>query len=305
MTCRVLRCIGVGLTIAALAGCGADSGEVRAESATTRNTELTGSPDALPSYRATEGDPNELVSYSQFGAVDHAYEFTSYEQLRDYSDAAVIGTLQDVRVVSRRPDDGVGSGRIEFDFELLMTLGGQTRVTRNPEVGGDRFTVVLPLAASDAVVAQLGERLDPLLGSARYLMFLNHEVVSGADGGLAKQVTYVPAYLGEQLSWIFAESPADAGDLAIPNPKQYLAAEAVARGEEVTGTSSPPLVVDEYTTDRGEPAGVSLNEAARSLAGEVGHPSTEEPPRRADFLARLKIVEPSSPVYLKDVFSEP
>lgn len=259
-----------------LAACsGGGDAELRAEEPSTVDSGNDGRSGL--EFEPFDGDPSELISYSNFGLVEYLVTYENYEQLRDYSDLAAIAELADLRVIEPAKAGEPVPGRMEADFKLLRTLGGRYPPIANAEVSADLFTVVLPLDATESLASTIDERAHPLYGRARYLMFLNHEVV--AEGNeLVRTERYQPAYLGEGVSWIFAEWPED-GKLVIPHPKPYLLEEAVARGEELTGTTLiEELHIEPFSTDGGPPAGLSLAEAAERLQGVTGLAAVEPPP---------------------------
>lgn len=229
-------------------------------------------------FQEYSGDPNELVSYAPQGTADYLYTFESYEQLRDYSDSAVLGRLRDVRVVREPSTDGLGAGQLEFDFDLIAVVGGKSRVV-GPTAAADYFSVRVRLLALPEVIEQIPQRFAPLLGRARYLMFLSRGVEQGTDGEAYWTPFYVPMYVDDALSWVLAERPAG-GTFGVPLPKPYVVEAALDRGEEVTGTSQPEGARDypDFADDEGDPSGLSAQEIVDAFAAEQGTTSTPPPP---------------------------
>src|SRR3546814_272595 len=98
-----------------VAACGSDASNV------TSGDSVGSEPP--PQQADALGDPRELVSLMNPGSAQTVVTFESYEQLRDYSDLAAIGTISNVRIERTYGAPFVEPGVMAFDFRAQRLLG--------------------------------------------------------------------------------------------------------------------------------------------------------------------------------------
>ncbi len=215
------------------------------------------------------GDPRELVSLMNPGSAQTVVTFESYEQLRDYSDLAAIGTISNVRIERTYGAPFVEPGVMAFDFRAQRLLGGRF-ANLDP---GDTVTVILPMSATDEMVSEVLPRIRRLENRNRFAFFLFHIVEphwSGMEGTVFEPILYggPPA--------ILAEWPGD-GRLTDLQPYDYLLGSSEARGERATGTSLPDKLDWHPRFERRGLIGLTPDEAHERYAKPAGKPPVAAP----------------------------
>lgn len=246
-----------------MSACGTSGGQqvgIKADAPTTPGA---------PASHSTDGDPRDLISLTNVGVAQTFVVFETYEQLRDYSDVATIGTVERIEITKPYVEPWVVPGEMEVTVLVDAVLGGRfTDVS-----SGDRIVVRFPMHAPDDVLSEVVPRLAKLEGTARYAMFLQQ-----VDDAPRR---FEPIFHGAP-SPVLAEWPDD-GRLTDMVPHDYLARDAIRRGEEKTGTSAPPppewqpAFETSSTSDLRPPIGMTVAEAAERFAGRAGEPTVEPP----------------------------
>ncbi len=269
------------VVVAVGVACGGSPVSVRAEAgpdarAVADRSAPTGT--SLPSYEGVptyEGNPGDLLSLSNLGVAEYIMYYDSYPQMRDYSDTVVVATLSKVEPISDPLPDGLLPGILHAKFAVDAIVGGREQ----PSLTDGLLTVTLPLSADKEIQATVLRRLEKMYGRAEYLLFLRRATPE-KDAG----VTYV-INLDNGPPGVLAAWPGD-GRLSPIQPANDLFAAAEARGEELTGTSTPVTEPPGPTYQGRSPIGLTISEVLRSFAAEVGSASTS-PPRNWDKYLKL------------------
>lgn len=259
--------------VAAVAACGGgggdavvvdDRGDPRSEAATR----------AVPEHDA---DPGEILTLTSAGTATHLVTYDSYPEKRDYSFAVILATLEEARVHEAPSDDGLLSRTIEYRFALQEQVGGVEAV-RTDEDG--TVSVVLPLDGDAETTERVLARMEPLMGNASYLLFLVPAAVDGLPDAYAPSIQNGPPGILAVWPGDGRLSPIQGGnDLELP---------AIERGEDLTGTSSPPEPPIGPDFSGEAPIGWTVDEVLDSFAAEVG---TSASPPPAGWDAYLQIVD--------------
>ena len=213
----------------------------------------------------TKGDPRDMVSFSVLGTAQTFVRYDTYEQLRDYTDLSMIGTVEKITVAEPYEEPYLSPGQLQVDMTVDAVLGGQVTDVSV----GDSISVVLPFNATEKQWATYGGRLDALRG-ARFAMFL---VVKPAPEGSSRR--FSPKLYNAPPA-ILAEWPGD-GRLTDLKPHDFLALEAVERGVEKTGVPYEGEAEWAPTFEGGGPIGMTVAEAARDFAGTSGRQAVDPP----------------------------
>ncbi len=250
---------------------GASCGETRTanDAVETRDTEVAhpaGVVDAGASSRSSSqapssGDPRDLVSLSVLGEGQTRVTFDNYEQLRDYADVAALVRIEKVSVAQPFLDPYVLPGELDVSATVLQPLGGRLNVG-----SGSKLTFVLPLNANESQIARFGDRMDRLAGMG-FALFAWRRVWS------ERPETYELNRRGAPNS-VLAMWPG-VGRLAAVEPNDFLAEDAVKRGQERTGTSSAPYPEWKPNFDGPSPIGADVHSLTRFA--NVGKERVEAP----------------------------
>lgn len=218
-----------------------------------------------------DGYPGDLLALTNFGVMDVLMRYDSFEQARDWTDAAVLATLQRVSVERPRGSDPrfptFVSGRLRVEFSVDRQLGGREEV----RTGDDGQLVVgLPLEADAELTAEVLARLEGLYGKAQYLLFLNRAIPPN-EREVWYGIDFPTAPEGMLAVW-----PRD-GRLSPVEPPNDLFADAVKRGEAKTGMldTEVPSTAPEFEGPK--PIGLHVADLEREFAAPIGTPRTPEP----------------------------
>ena len=259
-TSQCLRGVAVALVLLGTA-CGASDGAT-----VTGGDDPVGTPDGLAEVQqvTTDGDPRDLVSFTNATDAVTLVNFDSYEQLRDYADLSVVATVQDVTIARAFEAGDLLPGELRVEVRVDAVLGGRMTDVHV----GDAVTFLLPLDAPTELVETYRDRLSALHG-LRFALFL----VQVVDGDADRRFTPI---LDNAPPAILAEWPDD-GRLAPVEPHDYLARGAIERGVERTGVpyDGEPDWAPRYDGDA--PIGMTVAEAAEAFAGTPGRPATGPP----------------------------
>ena len=261
-----------------ITACGSGPNERVAVSAET--DEAADAPETPGATVGYQGDPGDLFTLTASADSNVLMQYESYEQMRDYSDVVVVATLQDVVVTKPRANDGTLSGEVQADFLVLQQVGGREAAPKD-----GTLSVVLPLDAEQEVTERVLARMHSLFGTAEYLLFARKAVPR--PGGV-EDVYVVNRENGP--GGVLAVWPGD-GRLAVVQGRDDMASEALVRGEERTGTSTPTTAAFKPSFDGPAPIGLRVEELANNFAVPVGSTATEPP---AGWEAYLRAVERAS-----------
>ncbi len=153
-------------------------------------------------------------------------------------------------------------------------MGGREQ----PRTSNGQVVVTLPLDGELSVRAPVLERLSQLEGEATYLMFLRRSTPrSGVDVPV-----YVPN-LDNGPTGLLAVWPGD-GRLSPIAPLNDLAAPAIERGEQLTGTSLVNEIDVGPKFDGEKPIGYTVDQLREQFAQPVGVVATDPPENWDDYL---------------------
>ncbi len=248
------------------AACGGSTVSVRAEAGPDATTAADRSAPAGASAPMYEGNPGDLLSLSNLGTGNSLLHYDSYAQMRDYSDTVVVATLNEVEPIADPRPDGLLPGILHAKFTVDEIVGGREQ----PSLTDGLLTVTLPLHADKEIQATVLRRLEKLYGRAEYLLFLRRATPE-KDAGVTYVINFYNGPDGVLAAW-----PGD-GRLSPIGPANDLFAAADARGEELTGTSTPVTEPPGPTYEGESPMGLTISEVLRSFAAEVGSASTSPP----------------------------
>jgi len=229
----------------------------------------------------TKGDPRDLVSFMNLGDAVTFTTYDTYEQLRDYTDLAMIGTIHEFTVANPFADPYLLPGELHIDMTIDAVLGG--RMT--DLASGDPITVVLPFSATAEQYATYRDCLEALRG-ARFAMFLLQQPDSAGSPRV-----FTPRLYNAPPA-ILAEWPGD-GRLTDLIAHDYLALDAIQRGVERTGVPYEGEPEWAPTFQGGPPIGMTVAEAAEDFAGTPGEPAVD-PPEGWERLEPLLVPVPTT-----------
>lgn len=225
----------------------------------------------VPRY---EGNPGDILTLSNLGVSESILHYETYDQMRDYSDAVVLARFDRLEPTAEPSTDGSLSGFSLVYFDVVEVIGGREQ----PRTSEGQVVLTLPLDGEPKVRASVLQRLSKLEGEATYLLFLRRSTPHpGID-----VFTYVPN-LENGPSGLLAVWPGD-GRLSPVAPLNDLAAPAIERGEELTGTS---LVneIDVGPKFIGEkPIGFTVGQLREEFARPVGTVSANPPDNWDEYL---------------------
>jgi len=231
------------------------------------------SADVAGSVAPVTGDPSDLltVGWRSSATVDSLMQIETYEQARDYSVVTFVGELVDVRPRSFLSDEEPFPTS-EVEVEVVEVLGGRIQPELSPS---GTVTLLYGMNFSEELWADFQPRIDEIVG-ARYVFFAFE---AGEPDRLA-------APLGLDVEPVLP-IVGDDQVVALGFPGDEHLADAIARGEDVTGTTSPPFVRPAPVTDGPAPLGWTVPELLDQFSVEVGTVTTPEP---VGWDAHLRIV---------------
>lgn len=217
---------------------------------------------------ALDADPRDLVSLTNYGASQTMVTFDDLSQMRDYSDTTVVATIEDIERTAPYEPPYVTDGLLRVNTRVEAVLGGRfTHV----EAGQD-LEISIPHAATAEVLDTLLPRLERLTTSGlRFVLFLR-AVPSSAD---PDSIDLVPMNIDGPRG-VLAEWPGD-GRVTNLAPHDDIYRPAMERGEELTGTSSPPEATWQPTFEGPSPIGLTVEELIDEFKGTPGEPRVEPP----------------------------
>ncbi|UDY36292.1 hypothetical protein [Dermatobacter hominis] len=240
--------------------CSDDAQNILADSPEPTEVETTATTTtSIPDYPQNPGD---ILSLSNTGVVDYIYYYDDYTQLRDYSDTVVLATLAGHHRLAAPTPDGLLPGHLQLDFAVDEVIGG---LSAPPS---DTVAVVVQLDGTPSTQDRVYERLTAMEGEAQYLLFLDRATPVDDNADL-----YVAKFNGPE--GILAIWPGD-GRLSPINPSDDLFEAAKRRGEQLTGTTSPPFDPRVPRFIGEPPIGMTVDQLLTKFARPVG--TTEKPP---------------------------
>lgn len=218
-----------------------------------------------------DGNPGDILTLTNHGVVDIPMHYESFEQARDWTDVAVLATLQRVSVAKPRPSDpleaAVYGGLLKVEFSVDLQVGGRETVRTAAD---GRVLVGLGLDADAELTDKVLARLEGLYGKAQYLLFLNRRVPPN------KSEVWYSIDLDTAPAGLLAVWPGD-GRLSRVHGEGDLFGAADERGEELTGTSQPPEppLTPDFTGAK--PIGLQVADLETQFVAPIGQPRTPAP----------------------------